>query len=342
MAKTELSNWRTFARAVSSCFALAFSLSALGQANPTVTPALKVSGKIIARSGQTIRGYQISNPHGPCVIVQNVNHVTIEGNQIGPCGSDPQWQIGIYINQSSDLQILNNQFAKVSSALYAVQGSAGQLLFEGNTATEIRGPAPRGQLVQLNHYSGPQIVLRCNLSDQVLGGYRNRDGRGGPEDQINIYQSSGTPDSPIKIMHNKIRGGGSKSGGGILAVDAGEGANVVIHENILVDPGQYGIGIASGSQIQITDNQIYAAKNSWTNVGIYVWNQYPTTRCENHEISGNRINYMNQKGFSNPYWDAGNCGSIKKVKANQFQAFYLDSSIWDSPLPACKQSWRTW
>lgn len=323
---------------LSFCVLSAFTLPTYAQPSPP----LKSSGKVIARSGDVITGLNISNPTGPCVVLQNVTHVTVVGNQIGPCGSDPQYQIGVYINQSNDLQIINNRFHDVSSALYAVQGSAGQLLFEGNVASDIRGPAPRGQLVQLNQYSGPDIVLRCNISDQAIGGYVNSDGKGGPEDHINIYKSSGTLSSPIQIINNKIRGGGSKSGGGILAVDAGEGSNVVIQNNILVDPGQYGIGIASGSNIQISSNQIYAHQNAWTNVGIYVWNQYKNTSCTNNEISGNRVNYTNQKGSPNPYWDSGNCGKVKSQKANQYRDLALNAAIWNTPFPACKTSLRRW
>ena len=198
----------------------------------TSTP-LQDSGKVVARSGDVIRGLRISNPSGPCVVAQNVTNVTIVNNEIGPCGSDPHYQIGVYVNQASDLQILNNRFKEISSALYAVNESRGKLLFEGNYATDIRGPTPRGQLVQLNQYSGPDITIRCNVSDQKIGGYSNSDGKGGPEDHINIFKSSGTQDSSIYIVNNKIRGGGSKSGGGILAVDAGDGSHVRIDNGVI-------------------------------------------------------------------------------------------------------------
>ena len=336
------------------CFRPLLTLSLLALAWLSLTPAtarefnssiktstpLQDSGKVVARSGDVIQGLRISNPSGPCVVVQNVTNVTIVNNEIGPCGSDPHYQIGVYVNEASDLQILNNRFKAVSSALYAVQETRGKLLFEGNYASEIRGPYPRGQLVQLNQYSGPNITIRCNVSDQKIGGYTNSDGKVGPEDHINIYKSSGTQESSIYIVNNKIRGGGSKSGGGILAVDAGEGSNVRIDSNVLVEPGQYGIGIASGSNIQITNNQIYASANDWTNVGIYVWNQYKNTGCSNNEVSGNTVNYTNKKGVPNPYWDSGNCGAVSSPKKNDFSAKKLSAAIWDSPFPSCAISLR--
>jgi len=321
---------------------LSLSIANARDYNPdlkNLTP-LKESGKVVARSGDVIEGLRISNPSGPCIVAQNVTNVTIVNNEIGPCGTDPQYQIGIYLNQSSDLQIVNNRFKDVSSALYAVNGSKGRLLFEGNYATDIRGPFPRGQLVQLNQYSGPNITIRCNISDQKIGGYMNSDGKGGPEDHINIYKSSGTKDSSIYIVNNKIRGGGSKSGGGILAVDAGNGSNVHIDQNILVNPGQYGIGIPSGSNVQITNNQIYASAHDWTNVGIYVWNQYQNTTCNNNEVSGNAVHYINKKGAPNPYWDSGNCGKVISPKNNDFSAKQLTVALWDTSFPSCTMSMR--
>lgn len=298
---------------------------------------LKNSGQVIAKSGETITGLNIINPSGPCIVLQQVSRVTIIGNQIGPCGKDPNYDVGIFIYQSHNLQIINNHFHDISSAIYALENQLGKLLVEGNHATQIKGPFPRGQLVQLDKYSGPEIILRCNISDQAIGGYLNIDGRGGPEDHINIYKSSGTAISPIMIINNKIRGGGSLSGGGIIAVDGGQGGNVIIKNNILIDPGQYGIAIPSGNNIEITGNQIFGNQKSWTNVGIYVWNQYKNTVCSDNRISNNQINYINKKGVSNPYWDSGNCGEINLFN-NTLKNLAITQKTWDINFSECRKS----
>lgn len=302
---------------------------------------LKNSGQVVAKSGETITGLRISNPSGPCIVLHHVSRVTVIGNQIGPCGKDPSYQLGIFIYQSHDLQIINNHFHDISSAVYALENEFGKLLFEGNHATKIKGPFPRGQLIQLDKYSGPEIILRCNISDQAVGGYLNSDGRGGPEDHINIYKSSGTAISPIMITDNKIRGGGSLSGGGILAVDGGQGGNVVIKNNILVDPGQYGIAIPSGNNIEITGNQIFGNQNTWTNVGIYVWNQYKKTVCSDNKINNNQVNYINKKGMPNPYWDSGNCGEVN-TSNNSLKNLAISKKIWEFEFYQCKNSLRRW
>lgn len=317
------------------CLLLSLVLPCYAQQNTE----LKHSGQIIAKTGDTITGLNISNLEGPCIIVQNSTNVTITKNRIGPCGKDPNYQVGVFVNQSHTLQITNNFFEEISSALYALDNEIGKLIFAGNYATKIKGPFPRGQLAQLNKYSGPDIILSCNISDQLIGGYLNIDGRGGPEDHINIYKSSGTTLSPIKIINNKIRGGGSPTGGGILAVDGGEGGNILIKDNILVDPGQYGIAIASGMNIEIDENKIYGNQNAWTNVGIYIWNQAKKSLCSDHKVTNNKIKYINKKGLSNPYWDSKNCGVVK-IANNSLQDLEINEKIWDLDFDNCKYKYK--
>jgi hypothetical protein len=140
-----------------------------------------------------------------------------------------------------------------------------------------------------------------------------------PEDVINIYKSSGTADDPIQIFGNKIRGGGpSGSGGGIMTGDSG-GAYIVVRDNILVDPGQYGIAIAGGHHVQIMDNKVFGKKQSFTTVGIYVWNQSKAP-SHDHTVTGNQVRWFNNAGMENPYWDAENCGTITGWNDNNWHA----------------------
>lgn len=135
------------------------------------------------------------------------------------------------------------------------------------------------------------------------------------EDLINIYNSSGTGDSPITIQNNKFKqGGSSKSGGGIVAGDSG-GSNILIENNVLVDPGQYGIGVAGGTNIVVRGNKIYGRQQSFTNVGIAVWNQ-SKVNCDSIEVSYNRVDLTNKTGIKNPAWNASNCGTIKGWDTN--------------------------
>ncbi len=229
---------------------------------------LRDSGPIVLESGMTVSGLRITNPDGPCITGDGVSDVTIENNLIGPCGPTAQG-VGVGLAGASDVRVRNNAFDDVASALY-VNGNGGggeAIEFDHNVATRIRGPGPRGQLVQLNTVVGRGIRIVCNVSDQTLPGYLE-----GPEDHISVYRSEGTVESPILIANNRLRGGGpSDSGGGIMTGDNGS-KHVEVRGNVLVSPGQYGIAIAGGESIRLVGNVVYAPEGfDWSNVGVYVW-----------------------------------------------------------------------
>jgi hypothetical protein len=82
----------------------------------------------------------------------------------------------------------------------------------------------------------------------------------------------------------------------------GGGSHQLAQGNRLVNPGQVGIGVAAGSEIRVLDNLIYASDElSWSNVGMYVWNQYES--CGYVEVSGNQVNWT----AGNAFWNGGGC-----------------------------------
>jgi hypothetical protein len=296
-----------------------------GTVGPTITTFTR-SGPITLISGQTVTGLSISNPNGPCIQGSGVSNVHIYNNMIGPCASTASG-VGINLAGARDITIDHNSFDDVASGLYAAN-STNNIVFDHNSATRIRGPMPRGQLVQFNGVSGSGHKIACNVSDQTSPGYA-----AGPEDHINMYKSSGTAASPILIQYNKLRGGGpSQSGGGILAGDEGS-SYTIVNTNILVNPGQYGISIAGGHDNRMLNNKVYSASFAWTNIGAFVWNQYAPA-CSAIEVSGNRVNWTNRGGVANNWWDAGNCGTVTMI-TNLFGDPTIGASIWNETFPQC-------
>jgi hypothetical protein len=301
----------------------------LGPTITTFTP----SGPIVATSGQVISGLSISNPNGACITLTGVTNVTITNNQIGPCGATSAG-VGIDAYNSDHLTVQNNNFNDVASGLYATNSANGNILFSNNYATNIRGPFPRGQIAQFNNVSGAANKILCNVSDQVLGGTTINGVYSGPEDHINMYMSNGTSTSPIEVAYNKLRGGGSPSGGGIMAGDTG-GSYEYVHDNILVNPGQYGIAIAGGSNIQLIANQVFAVQNTWTNIGGYVWEQ-GNVSCSNNTFQGNLINFTNAAGSESGYWDGGGCGTVAGESSNTTNDTALTANIWNTVISQCQ------
>ena len=86
------------------------------------------------------------------------------------------------------------------------------------------------------------------------------------------------------------------------------GSYIIVDNNTLVDPGQYGIAIAGGNNITIINNKIYGKRQPFTNNPLYVWGQLGVA-CSNINVKGNRANWTDRNGYNNMGWNAGNCTS---------------------------------
>ncbi len=214
------------------------------------------------------------------------------------------------------------------SGVYVVSSQAVKV--DCNTFQTARGPVPRGQHVQFDKVTGAGNRISCNVG-------RNAAGKGEPEDAINLYQSRGNPGAPILVSDNLIVGGGpSELGGGIMLGDDG-GAHQLAQRNVLVDPGQYGIAVASGTDMAVRGNQVYGRKQPFTNVGIYAWNQYPRS-CSDVTISDNKVMWWSKAGRSNPFWDGGNCGLLAGIPSNNFKARLSAEALEAQPATFCRCS----
>ncbi|MGH9630256.1 MAG: right-handed parallel beta-helix repeat-containing protein [Bryobacteraceae bacterium] len=277
----------------------------------------------------TLKGLRISNPTGTCIEIGNgASNIRIEDSEIGPCrghgirvsGSRQITIAGVQIHDTTEngvdiydshyVDVLHSTFARNRGGIYALDSRSIEV--RGNRFSNARGPSPRGQFVQFDKVNGPQNRINCNYG-------KNTPGQSNPEDAINLHDSNGEATDPIQVIGNRIEGGGpSNSGGGILLGDSGGSYQVAKH-NVLVDPGQYGVAVAGGHHMAVTDNHVYARAQSFTNVGIYVWNQY-SPRCYGITVQGNVVNWTNKHGQKNSYWNGGNCGTVGGWLQNQWNA----------------------
>jgi len=290
------------------------------KATATVLPTYKAASAInlYGVHDTTISGLAIAGGNVAAIMLNNCYNVHITGNKLYN-----STDVGIHLFQCHNITIDNNYFTNLSTGVY-VQGlgvTTGGIVINQNQFLNMMGPLPRGQFVQFNNVTGPGCSISNNLCENVFG-------QSNPEDAISLYMSNGTPASPIMVSGNSIRGGGpSVTGGGIILGDAG-GSYQTVENNVLVNPGQYGIGIASGTNMQVLNNKIFAAKNVFTNVGVAVWNQYSNS-CAIINVSGNQVNWTAAGGYANPEWNAGNCGTVSGWNTNAWAA-NLTTSI----LPA--------
>lgn len=147
------------------------------------------------------------------------------------------------------------------------------------------------------------------------------------EDVVNMYQSRGLKDSPIRIHDNFIDGAYSErpdqdiayTGGGVLCGDGPGTGYIHGYDNIILRTQNYGIAIADGEfESRVYRNTVLSAgllpdgrrmHKGAGGVGVYVWGWRGTPPVDPYAYE-NRIAYMKEGGRSDswlPECPPGNC-----------------------------------
>jgi hypothetical protein len=325
---------------------------------------LSASGPVVidGGSGAVVTGRRISNPGGDCVVVRNgATNVRIEGNQIGPCGGDGVSiqsgssgvvvtgnnvagvsYVGIKTQDVSGVRAINNFIDGASTAMRAVRSS--RVEFEFNGAMNIRGRYPDGQLAQLDNVTGSGSRVQCNATDLSVGGPNPETSTATAEirteDVINTWQSRGDASDPILIAYNRLKGGGSFTGSGIMSGDGG-GSNISVVGNRIVNPWNAGIGVAGGSGIRIEGNKVFSELPALVaGEGFYIRNFGPGS-CSNIVHQNNQINWppadWSTAGWVQSFWQpAGECTNVTGTSSNNLNATALTKAIFTEPIAECR------
>jgi hypothetical protein len=262
-----------------------------------------------------------------CVIITDSTDVTIEDSQIGPCGGNginisggggihiydsyihPEthqnlccdYNDGVLAQNTSEITIQGNVIAYGESNVEAPQGVNGLMVIGNFLLNPLGGDNSRGQNVQAWNSNNVVVQNNYTLSSQNAREYLYPDVQ---EDSINFGFGSG-----FAAMFNYITGGHSPSGCGLIADEAAN--DVLFFHNHLLDAGQCGIGIASGTR-QLVDHNKVLNRNpviGGGNVAIYVWNQYTET-CGPVTVSNNIATEILSKGVYNSFWYGGGCDPL--------------------------------
>jgi len=257
--------------------------------------SLAVSGPLdySGKSNVIIENKRITNASGVALkLYSGANNITIRN-----CFFDGATGELVELENATNITIENCLFARGLAGVYAV-GSKGIIIrncqFVNMRARYVNGGfAGRGVFAQFNSCSDMQVI------DCKGENFQNESD---PEDMISFFSSSNGV-----VKNNIFRGGGpSTSGGGIIMGDNG-GNNVVAENNTLMNPGQYGMAIAGGTNMKILNNKIYSEKLPWSNNPLYVWAQGNQVGISNNAtITGNRVNWTDKNGSINNGWNAGN------------------------------------
>ncbi len=259
-----------------------------------------------------IRGLRIGAE--PSVVLEDCRDVVIEasdlrsvrlvdctGVRVTGCVFRDASSAGVELDECDDVLIEGSRFERVASGVYAHRSRRVRVL--GNVAVDVQGPIPRGQLVQFDKVSGPGNAVGYNVAINHRGTSR-------AEDAVNLFESRGTPTEPIRVHRNLLLGdpatgsdGFSDSGSGIMLGDGG-GRFQAAEANVLINPGQVGVGVASGGEIAVVGNLVLGEPSDVANVGVYAWNQYEDSRFTAGAVTirDNRIQWVNADGTVNHLW----------------------------------------
>jgi IPT/TIG domain/Right handed beta helix region len=290
---------------------------------------LKSSGPITlsGQSNVTISGLHITSTTGDCVTLTNSSNITIQQSEIGPCAGNSikisggntinvydnyihsesmhsccDKGDGIYASGTGGLTIWGNVIAYGEAnievlAANTVKVNGNFLLNPRNTST-----GSRGQNFQ-SWYGSSNVTVENNytLSSQDTTLYKFAANQ---EDSINFGQSSG-----IMVDNNYVEGGQSPSGCGIITDNSANSAT--FSSNVLVNTGQCGIGIGSGTNQVVSGNQVInrTPVSGGGNTAIYVWKQY-SAPCGPVSVDNNIAAEVRSDGTISSFWNGGGCDPV--------------------------------
>ncbi|MFY9527650.1 MAG: right-handed parallel beta-helix repeat-containing protein, partial [Candidatus Acidiferrales bacterium] len=212
---------------------------------------------------------------------------------------------GIFASGTSNLWIQGNVIAYGESNI-EVDNATG-VTVKGNFLVNPIDSDPsqsadgqsRGQNFQAwSNSSNVTVENNYTLSSTDTSKYRFAENQ---EDSINFGVTSG-----VVAQGNYITGGHSPSGCGLIADDRAN--NVQFLNNMLLDTGQCGIGIANGTNQVVMGNQVLnrTPVSGGGNTAIYVWNQYASA-CGPVTLSGNIATEIQSDGTQSGFWNGGGC-----------------------------------
>ena len=313
---------------------------------------------------QTIENVIISNPNGRCVDLTGARDITLRNVTIRGCGTNSPLTQGydaglILLENASGIRIENSVIEDISAERFghernnAIQiRSSTNVTITGTTFQNVnsdignksddkgsRSIKIEGQSSSIRidgnrfHDAGRNAVQITRVRNAAGISITNNQisGRGrwdsDYEDMINLFSSSGTASSPIRIAGNTLRNGGpSTSGTGIILGDGNQSSgptqHVLVENNSFIDPGHVGINLAGGENITIRSNTIVARGDvpHQTTTGFTINHFGYSVECKNHVVTNNRVWVDNQhlSSGTNHTWIPGTCTNNVSVHGNIF------------------------
>lgn len=284
----------------------------------------------VGKKNIVIQGLEISNTSSSCIALYNCENITIKNCKF----SSSFTHIAVFMDNCKNITVIDCTFENIQSGVVAHKSQSIKVEFNDftNVLGRLKGANRAGVMAQFDKVSGTGNSINYNVCENIPD-------KSSTGDIINLYSSHGTANSPIVIKGNWIRGGGpSKVGGGIILGDMG-GSYQIAENNILVNPGQYGVSVAGGNDMTLRNNKVYASRKPFNNVGVYANNFYPSvSKSYNITVEKNEINYTNKNGVLNNTWFGNNMGVIAGIRTNVYNSKLNESILPDQIIGRARTS----
>jgi hypothetical protein len=281
---------------------------------------------IDSQDGGVVQGLHITSTMGDCVTIKSSFNVTVRASEIGPCAGN-----AVVISGGGSVTLADNYIhpehppsscCDTGDGVFATGTSmltiAGNVIAYGEANIEVG--MTNGVRVIGNFLLNPQNGGSRGQNFQGWGGNQNLDVENNyalsstepkytfpekQEDSINFGLSDG-----IVAKGNYVVGGHSPSGCGIIADDGANNAKFT--NNVLIDTGQCGLSIGSGTTQTIDGNKVINSTPvmGGGNTAITVWNQYPGT-CGPVSVTNNIASELKPDMVTESgYWNGGGCDPV--------------------------------
>ena len=376
---------------------LPFASSSPIQVISTAPPSgIAWSGPIVITQGGTYSGnWQSLDPNTPAVTIATsqpvvIDHANVESTSAliasSMAGADitisntSGWALNPGVIGQSPGRFLNAQgFANVDIEHNSLFGTAGielsQYQGDGSTSQSVRvlyndalnidgrwSSGRRRFATAANRFDDVQFCQLdgcTGLSGAEIAWNRvvNIPGMSRVEDNVSIFQSSGTASSPILIHDNLIQGAfpaqpasPAFTGGGIMVSDghtdsaSTDTGFVQAFSNVVIGTTNYGIAISSGHDDAVHDNIVVSSGRlpdgttlAAANVGIYVWNSGDDPFFANDQEYGNTIGWMRATARNDQYLpdvtpSTGQAADTLLPGVISFANEQMDQNVWTQRL----------
>ncbi len=304
-------------------------------------PLTRHDGTIVAKEGDVIRNLDIYVDSGPGIDIDNVNNVTVENVRIhinGNGGTEEGAGIRIMRGNNVDIQnvevfnegapetgaertpdhygisafeaealsVTNATFHDTSTGVL-VQYSPGATL-EGIEGYDMRGPFPRGQLVQFGESPDSSLNNFYVHNDPKVAW---------TEDNISVYYSDN-----VTVSNGVIDGNNSPSGQGVIF----EGSNNGTARNIDT------IHMGNGAFADYGQNNTFDSTRSFDNIAEDQGRGNPLSNALLWGVNENTVvtnsSYQNAGNPGNIVWGEGNIGAgidVTEVNGQTPMAHYTNA-----------------